>query len=493
MLQRFGHAPSLAPGGPARCGHAALGRSSLVSYRREIFHLAAAPEPLLHCAGGTRRRPGGAGWPWWLGGRRGRVLGGRRHRRRSRVRRAAPERQRQRAEDGGRAPRAGDERDLIWGILGAMNETLFAHLATKFGPHPENLATEALGYILRRSLPAREAVRDLLGKVGAVAPSSLIYQNQVAGGDEAQPDLVGFDDKGDQRLIIEAKFWAGLTSHQPVTYLERLPRDGGTLVFVVPAARVMLIWGELLRRCQDAELSVQESQTGIPDVRQGALVDGRRLVLVSWRALLDPIGFRLEAADDRRAREDVAQLRGLCERMDAEAFLPVTSEELTTQIYRRVIEFGRLVDEVCTALRHQGIANMNGLRAIAGNGYSGRYLRLRGVGCFLVCDIRKWMKFAPTPLWLSVYGVRWEKSDASTARRALAPLESVTPPRMFMAGDGFPTVALQVPVGAERDTVVKNLLDQVIVVADLLAPLGSVEQPAGGAKDTPPDDAPPEA
>ncbi|WP_438013774.1 hypothetical protein WMF18_22880 [Sorangium sp. So ce315] len=373
-----------------------------------------------------------------------------------------------------------------------MTETLFAHLATRFGPHPENLATEALGYILRRSLPARDALRDLLREVGVIVPSSLIYRNQVAGGDGAQPDLVGFDDHGNQRLIVEAKFWAGLTSHQPVTYLDRLPRDGGTLVFVVPAARVTLIWGELLRRCTDAEISLQESQTSIPDVRLGTLGDGRRLVLVSWRALLDPIGFRLEAADDRRAREDVVQLRGLCERMDAEAFLPVTSEELTTQVYRRVIEFGRLVDEVSTALARQGVASMKGLRAIAGNGYSGRYLRLRGVGCFLVCDVRKWMKFAPTPLWLSVFGVRWDKSDASAVRRALAPLESANPPRMFMAGDGFPTVALEVRVGAERGAVVKSLLDQVNAVADLLGPLGSVEQPAGGEKDTPPDDAPQE-
>lgn len=389
--------------------------------------------------------------------------------------------------------RCHDGYDLTGGILGTMNETLFAHLATRFGPPPENLATEALGYILRRSALARDAVRDLLRGVGVVVPSSLIYRNQVAGGDEAQPDLVGFDDQGNQRLIIEAKFWAGLTSHQPVTYLDRLPHDGGALVFVVPAARITLIWGELLRRCLDAKLSVQESQTSIPDVRQGALGDGRKLALVSWRALLDPIGFRLEAADDRRTREDLVQLRGLCERMDAEAFLPVTSEELTTQIYRRVIEFGRLVDEVCTALAHRGIANMKGLRATAGNGYSGRYLRLRGVGCFLVCDIRKWMKFAPTPLWLSVYGVKWDASDLAATRRALAPLESATPPRVFMAGDGFPTVALQVPVGAERDIVVKSLLDQVIVVADFLGSLGAVEQPAGGEKDTPPDDASPEA
>ncbi|WP_437662047.1 hypothetical protein [Sorangium sp. So ce1182] len=70
--------------------------------------------------------------------------------------------------------RCDDGYDLTGGILGTMNETLFAHLATRFGPHPENLATEALGYIFRRSALARDAVRDLLRGVGVVVPSSLI-------------------------------------------------------------------------------------------------------------------------------------------------------------------------------------------------------------------------------------------------------------------------------------------------------------------------------
>lgn len=328
--------------------------------------------------------------------------------------------------------------------------------------------------------------------MGVLVPSSLIYRNQVAGHDDAQPDLVGFDDTGNQRIILEAKFWAGLTANQPVTYLARLPGDGGALVFVVPAARITLIWGELLRRCQESKLDLKEGQISITDSRQAALVDGRKLVLVSWRALLDPMLIRLDAADDRHTREDVMQLRGLCERMDAEAFLPVTSEELTTQIYRRVIEFGRIVDEVCAVLVQDKIADMKGLRPIGGKGYYGRYPRLRKVGCLLACDIRKWMKFAPTPLWISVYGVWWGKEGPTAARRALAALESATPPRMFIAHDGFPTVPLMGPVGAELDTVVRRIVEQVTQVADLVLPLGAAGQPAPGEVDVPPNEAPPE-
>lgn len=40
--------------------------------------------------------------------------------------------------------------------------------------------------------------------------------------------------------------------------------------------------------------------------------------------------------------EAAGQLQGVCERMDGEAFLPVTIDDLTSGIYRRVLDFGRL-------------------------------------------------------------------------------------------------------------------------------------------------------
>jgi hypothetical protein len=44
------------------------------------------------------------------------------------------------------------------------------------------------------------------------------------------------DEAGGLRAIVEAKFWAGFTEHQPVDYLDQLP-TGGVLVFICPSAR----------------------------------------------------------------------------------------------------------------------------------------------------------------------------------------------------------------------------------------------------------------
>ena len=51
---------------------------------------------------------------------------------------------------------------------------------------------------------------------------------------ETRPDLVGLDrTMGKECVLIEAKFWAGLTDRQPKAYLDRLD-PGKALLFVAP-------------------------------------------------------------------------------------------------------------------------------------------------------------------------------------------------------------------------------------------------------------------
>jgi hypothetical protein len=127
---------------------------------------------------------------------------------------------------------------------------LIAHLVTRFAAHPENLATEALAYILRNSGTARLAFLRHLSEFGPALPETLTFRTQASGADNAIPDLIGADEEGRQLVIAEAKFWAGLSDHQPSTYLRRLPADHpGVVIFVAPQARFQTLWPELLRRC----------------------------------------------------------------------------------------------------------------------------------------------------------------------------------------------------------------------------------------------------
>jgi hypothetical protein len=58
-------------------------------------------------------------------------------------------------------------------------------LATKFGEHPENLATESLNYILGSSDVAKKALIQMLEQTGVRFKGLFSFQTQVGGEDNA--------------------------------------------------------------------------------------------------------------------------------------------------------------------------------------------------------------------------------------------------------------------------------------------------------------------
>ena len=139
---------------------------------------------------------------------------------------------------------------------------LFGFLATRFSAHPENVATEALAYVLRSSSPVARAFEDYVRRVAPI-PGGLHYVTQAAADDRAIPDLAGIDASGRSPLLVEAKFWAGLTDQQPVAYLARLPEDEtALLLFIVPSVYVLI-----------AKDHAHERGPSIPDVESQPVLD----------------------------------------------------------------------------------------------------------------------------------------------------------------------------------------------------------------------------
>ena len=97
--------------------------------------------------------------------------------------------------------------------------TMFSHIVSRFTDHTEDVAVEALGYILSRSDSARRALRDMLQVEGLDIPELTDAATQVSGEEGDRPDLVVWDRGRAERVLIEAKFWAGLTENQPNAYL----------------------------------------------------------------------------------------------------------------------------------------------------------------------------------------------------------------------------------------------------------------------------------
>jgi hypothetical protein len=353
--------------------------------------------------------------------------------------------------------------------------SLFGHLAVRFGSHPENLATEALGYILGRSAGARAGfVASLAEGVSLDLPELRFETQHTSEDDGGRPDLAGIDDTGSVRVLVEAKFWAGFTARQPVSYIDQLP-DGGVLVVLCPAARVAYVAREIAHRLRAANRAFEERALGGEGGRM--IIGAKQVVLQSWRRALGAV--RLEVAGEPELLADVAQLEGLCARMDSEAFIPVTSEELTSNVYRRVHEFGVLLEDLVASAAAEKILSTKGTRATGGNGWYGRSCRLRGAFVLLHVSTYKWTLLGPSPLWLTVYGASWT-SDPTAAKRLLAGYETGHRGSVHQDAKGYPTVMLRVPIGAERIGVLSAALDQLRTIGEIVAPLGE------GARDLPP-------
>jgi hypothetical protein len=347
------------------------------------------------------------------------------------------------------------------------DSSVLAFLATRFATHPENLATEALNFVLARSPNARRAMLDLCRQLGHRGMDDLTFTTQQSNDDGSRPDLVGRAIDGSAPVAIEAKFWAGLTEHQPLAYLKALP-ENGFLLFVAPGMRVDILWIELLRRAghgvaaQDGKVEVREARV--------AQLGSRVLALVSWRALLDHL-HNASALAGESTTADIRQLMTLCDKMDTDAFLPLRPEELTSNLGQRVYQFCDLADAITGRLVAERLADVNRLRPTGGKGWYGRYLRARGHGALLYFDAREWAARGQSPLWLALYGQEFRPcTDEPEYLRA----EGIA----FHMSDGHCMVPIMLLEGAERDAVIDHALAQARRIMHAVPDLG--DQPIAG-------------
>ncbi len=217
--------------------------------------------------------------------------------------------------DGGEAPTAPAEINLLSpapdGPEPHSHVPLLARLA-RFIRQREDASTEVLADILNTSASAREALDDVIRSgVQDVAPLVSVHTQPVLGRRRARPDLVGVDGAARRRVIVEVKFWAGLTRAQPNAYLRLLARDGPAVVlFLVPDDRVGTLWPKLRKRAESAGRLSEVDAEG-KCVRVGDSC--RYLMVTGWTRLLDGMEARVRNAGETQVEADVRQLRGLAD------------------------------------------------------------------------------------------------------------------------------------------------------------------------------------
>ena len=352
----------------------------------------------------------------------------------------------------------------------ANRRTLLAQLAPMFGPQTENLAVEALGHILSGSEAARSALSELLQAGGAGVGQVTQVRTQDAGEDGARPDLVGSDQDGKDRVLIEAKFWAGLTKNQPRGYLKRLKTvpQPSVLLFVAPAQRLDSLWPELCRLSEPAsDVALESDAEGLQSARIGA---GPYLMLTSWRSLLGRMAAKVSAAADSHTETDIRQLQGLAEQQDKEAFLPLRQEELGPQLPRRVIDLTRIVDDAVHRVRKTEWVSVKGRNLVGTATSYGIWLKfpraetmLGKFSSYFGVSYGRWARDRDTPLWLIF------SNPPAALRRTLEPLRDRNPPELIGTGKKL-SIPIELPVGRERGEVLDAVVARLLAIARLITP-----------------------
>ena len=255
-------------------------------------------------------------------------------------------------------------------------DTLLAHLSPSFTSQTENIAVEALGYVLNKYSGSREGLDDVVRSGVRNVKPVVKVRTQASALDGTRPDLVGVDEDDAERVLIEAKFWAELTPRQPHAYLDRLPDDGpAVLVFLAPEDRIMSLWPELRSRT----LRAGKTLSDVDAERKCVSVDGtqRHLLLVSWSGLLDRMSARTR--DEQDAEADIRQLRGLADFAEEGRFRPIRNprEEFGPDS-RHMRDMKRMIDAATERGIKDGWASRKGLNRTPRSCGYGRYLKLGG-------------------------------------------------------------------------------------------------------------------
>ena len=341
------------------------------------------------------------------------------------------------------------------------NETLLSHIARHHTIGREDVATDALAFILTHSAPTRAAFAQFLnpGVPDMPAIAEVRTRHELPHG--AAPDLECLGDDDQRLAFVESKFWAGLTANQPVTYWNALPTDTpATLLFLAPAYRIDPggLWDELAARLTKAGHSLADPvHQSDYTIAAPAKNDRRRLMVTSWKTLLDHLRQSALAHSDWQALFEIAQLQGLATSVITGTD-PSSDDNLKDLVTRAV-----------KRMRDTGWANTDGLSVGRGYTYWGRFMYLADALAWFGIDFHQ-ARSSSQPLWLAFF----------------AELGSVTPEqvRCRLAGldlgetvDGrFRSRSFCIPLplqpGADDDTALNAIVAQLTQIAELIDPNG---------------------
>lgn len=342
-----------------------------------------------------------------------------------------------------------------------MAESLLAHLYSRIKGSQEDVATLSLQYIISSSEKLNASFNRLLSDSLKIdIDSDISYSCQSVGENSERPDMSGVNRDGQEVVLCEMKFYAGLTSNQPNGYLDRLIKEGGkALVFVCPEQRRVSLWSKVLDLCREAGKAVSAESDF------SAMVDGISIAVITWAEIIEVLR-RTAASVAIDSLPDIAQLSGFCDMMDSTAFIPFSSEDMGPEIARREERYYQVIDRLFDTLTtNKDIsASGKGLKASANRSGYTRYLRIGKYQTALIYDRNAWMNknTAETPFWFYINDDGWKQTDDLKMKmRAIPEFER----ELF---GGTIALALYPLLDSQLDEIAKDMMRQILHYIDIV-------------------------
>lgn len=341
-----------------------------------------------------------------------------------------------------------------------MAESLLASLYSRIKGSQEDVATVSLQYILSSSEKLNQAYNKLMSDALKIdIGSDVRYSCQSVGEDKERPDMAGVNSDGNEIILCEMKFYAGLTDNQPNGYLKRLnSKNGKALIFVCPERRKISLWRKVVDLCK------AEKRTLSDEDEYRITVDGIAMAVISWGRIIDELR-RVAASDVIEAKSDIDQLAGFCAMMDSSAFIPYSPEEMGSIAARKEERNYQVIDKLFDKL----VANKNieasgkGLKASAWRGGYTRYIRINEYCVALLYNRFAWMNTSveDTPFWFYFCDDEWNQSNELRGRFRSMPESEKD------LIDNKISLALHPLYHATLDEVAEDMMEQILNVINL--------------------------
>jgi len=200
---------------------------------------------------------------------------------------------------------------------------------------------------------------------------------------------------------------------------------------------------------------------------------GPILSITSWEKILSAI--QLELPDESKTMNDLQQLRALCDAANSDAFVPISSSELTDQRFPDfILQLNSVVKRSVNLGVTEGFLSTDGLQATSTWSRIGKYISFPegdGVGARFGIHFKLWREYGGTPLWLEFstdFGRRHE------VRPILEPWAQERDIFTSMEKNHF-VIGVDLLANEEKDTVVQDVVKKIKDISDQLSKLEKKE------------------